>query len=305
MRDELSLSRFAKFEEQFATLEQYMSDSLSSIEMELGCIRYMTLVAAGTNTVPSIVLDERSRKSGQITTLVSSLFNNRHVTSRFVAFRTVAELAKTSVDPSLLRNLNASSEETPQVKSCTTLLLAALSFSQTSSSNAEVRQSKKSLIGTAVGKRHVFLKRSIVGTAFLSMANDRIVLWKDSATRNAGILDPGEEEDLNSNTISRDYVLRNATVVPIDKLSWQHISQRALLHAMDISMPTEAERNIEQSTSLQVGSPKRRRLSGSKGEAPVHLRPPLRLPLCPTCHRRYTVHSDHYLCYTAAHPVLQ
>ena len=267
MRDELSLSRFAKFEEQFASLEQYMRDSLSSIEMELACIRYMTSAAAGTNTVPSVVLEERSRRSGQITTLVSSLFNNRHVTSRFVAFRTVAELTKTSVDPSLFRNLNARSDETAQVKSCTTLLLAALSFSQTSTSNAEVRQSKKSLIGTAVGKRHIFLKRSIVGTAFISMANDRIVRWKDSATRNAGILDPGEEEDLNSNTISRDYALRNATIVPIDKPSWLHISQRALLHAMDISMPTEAERNIEQTTSLQVGSSKRRRLSGSKGEA--------------------------------------
>ena len=264
MRDDLSLTRFAKFEERFASLEQYMRDSLSSIQLELACIRYMASAAAGTNTVPSVVLDERSRKAGQIATLVSSLFNNRQVTSRFVAFRTVAELVKTFVDANLLNNCNSRSATSPQVDSCTTLLLAALSFSQTSSSNSEVRQSKRSLIGTAVGKRHVFLKRSIIGTAFISMANDRIVRWKDSTSRNAGVLDPGEEEDLNSNTLSRDYALRNATVVPIEKPSWLHISQRALFHAMDISMPTEAERNVEQSTQWQVTLSKRRRLSGSK-----------------------------------------
>ena len=263
MRDELSLTRFAQFEERFAYLEQYLRDSLSSVQMELACIRYMASAAAGTNVVPPVVLEERSRKSAQVTTLVSSLFNNRLVTSRFVAFRTIAEFIKTSVTPN---SFCATSVPCSNEDSCTTLLLASLSFSQTSSSNSEVRQSKKSLIGTAVGKKHVFLKRAIVGTAFISMANDRIVRWKDSATRNSGTLDPGEEDDLNSNTISRDYALRNATIVPINKPAWLQISQRALFHAMDISMPTETDRPAPQSTTLPINYSKRRRLSGSKGE---------------------------------------
>ena len=149
-----------------ALLQQF----LAPIQDELAALRYLSSLLAGTNTVPAANAEDPCRNVHIACQLVNSIFSNKGTVSRFVAHCTVKELARTGAP---FETSNSSSSHPSD--SCPTLILAALSFSQFSSTTADSAKSKRSLISSPVGKKHVYLKRSIVGSAFFSMANDQIV----------------------------------------------------------------------------------------------------------------------------------
>jgi len=228
-----------------ALLQQF----LAPIQEELAALRYLSSLLAGTNTVPAASAEDPYRSVHIACQLVNSIFSNKATVSRFVAHCTVKELARTGAP----FQTSCPSSSHPS-SSCPTLLLAALSFSQFSSTPADSAKSKRSLISSPVGKKHVYLKRSIVGSAFFSMANDQVVRWKDSTSRKAGNVDPGEEDDLNMSTAIRSYPLRNATVVPQDKPAWVRLPPHALREAFALAMPTDED-------NIVVPPSKRKRLS--------------------------------------------
>ena len=167
-----------EIEERYSALLQRF---LAPIHDELAALRYLASILDGTNT-RGVSCPDRGLDMHIACQVVNSIFTNKAAVSRFVAHCTMKELARTGT-PFETSSANPSQPS----DSCPALLLAALSFSQFSSARLDTTQSKRSLITSPVGKKHVYLQRSIVGSAFLSMANDHIVRWKDSTMRNAGL----------------------------------------------------------------------------------------------------------------------
>lgn len=234
-----------EIEEMYSALLQRF---LAPIHDGLAALRYLASILEGTNT-RGVSCRDRGPDMHIACQVVNSIFTNKATVSRFVAHCTIKELARTGTPFE-----NSSANPSQPSNSCPALLLAALSFSQFSSAPSDITQSKRSLITSPVGKKHVYLQRSIVGSAFLSMANDHIVRWKDSTMRKAGLADPGEEDDLKMSTELRSYPLRNATVVPLNKPAWVRLPTQALREAFALAMPTDED-------NLFVPPSKRKRLS--------------------------------------------
>lgn len=161
------------------------------------------------------------------------IFETPAVQSRFLTHIFFAEIGSSVLPPHFFTS----------TENCPSLVISALLFSR--EGNVSVTDAKSS----PSGKRHYYLKKAVVGTAFLNMGKDRIIRWNDSAKRHAWRDDEDKVLRSMSARSKHTFVLRNSFISALDKPRWISVSSKNLQKACTMGETTATERRLKRQRS--------------------------------------------------------